>query len=125
MDPINWTGLPTIDLFSERIDKIRGKTHITSSRYSACKLNTVERSKGLMTFPMSASLSHNSKLSYRAALSSFTNFCDLYSLTTGANISMQNIILFIAYHAYKNFFRTGYDIYVFFIAKQLWQAVII
>ena len=30
MDPYNWTGLPTIDLFSERIDKIRGKTHSTS-----------------------------------------------------------------------------------------------
>ena len=47
MDPINWTGLPTIDLFSERIDKIRGKTHSTSSRCSACKLNTEERSDDL------------------------------------------------------------------------------
>ena len=50
MDPINWTGLPTIDLFSERIDKIRGKTHSTSSRCSACKLNT--QWKGLMTCPI-------------------------------------------------------------------------
>ena len=31
MEPINWTGLPTMDLFSERFDKIRGNTHITSS----------------------------------------------------------------------------------------------
>ena len=43
MDPINWTGLPTIDLFSKRNDKVRSKTHSTSSRCSVCKLNTVER----------------------------------------------------------------------------------
>ena len=47
MDPYNWTGFPTIDLFSERIDKIRGKTQSTSSRFAACKLNTVERSDNL------------------------------------------------------------------------------
>ena len=33
-----------IDLFIERIDKIRGKTCSTSLRRAACKLNTVERS---------------------------------------------------------------------------------
>ena len=37
----------TLDLFSERIDKIRGKTHSTSSRCAACKFNTVERSDDL------------------------------------------------------------------------------
>ena len=47
MYPYNWTGLPTIDLFSERIDKIRGKTRSTSSRCAACKLNTVDRSDDL------------------------------------------------------------------------------
>ena len=47
IDPYNWTGLPTIDLLSERIDKIRGKTHSTSSQCAACKLNTVERSDDL------------------------------------------------------------------------------
>ena len=47
MDPLNWTGLPTIDLFSERIDKRRGKTYSTSSRRAACKSNTVERSDDL------------------------------------------------------------------------------
>ena len=34
-------------VFSESIDKIRGKTHSTSSRCAACKLNTVERSDDL------------------------------------------------------------------------------
>ena len=47
MDPSNWTGFPTIELFSERIDKIRGKTHSTSSRCAPCKLNTVEMSDDL------------------------------------------------------------------------------
>ena len=32
-----------IDLFSERIEKIRSKIHRTSSRCAACKLNTVKR----------------------------------------------------------------------------------
>ena len=45
--PADWTGFPTIDLFSERIDKIRGQTHRTSSVCAAFKLNTVERSDDL------------------------------------------------------------------------------
>ena len=50
MYPRNWTGFPTIDLFSEhgeRGDKNRGEIHSTSSRCAACKFNIVE---GLMTF---------------------------------------------------------------------------
>ena len=52
IDPWNWTGFPTIDLFSERIDKIRGKTHSTSSRCAACKLNTAARSDDLSNKPV-------------------------------------------------------------------------
>ena len=47
IDPWNWTGFPIIDLFREHIDKMRCKTHSTSSRCAACKLNTVERSDDL------------------------------------------------------------------------------
>ena len=43
----NWTGIPSIDVFSARIDKIRGKIYSTSSCRAACKLNTVERSDDL------------------------------------------------------------------------------
>lgn len=52
---------------------------------------------------LTASLSYNSRLSYRTALRSFENFCNLYSLSQNAELTIRNIILFIAYCAEKGF----------------------
>ena len=49
--PVKLDWFPSIDLLSDCIDKLRGKTHSPRSRCTACKLNTLERSDDLSNKP--------------------------------------------------------------------------